>query len=297
MNQLYPKITVGMPVYNGEPFLREAIESALCQTYEDFELVISDNASTDGTREICEDYAANDPRICYHRNKANIGAARNYNTVFRLARGAYFRWFNADDLIAPHLHEECVKVLDGNPDAVLCYGKTEIIDGHGRCIGSYDDNLDLQDAQASNRFKRFYDQVGLTNVIYGLMRSDAMRKTALFGDGSLPAADTRFMAELTLQGKFIEIPQVLFYRRMHPEASSHQRDDIARQRKFWSADSKEFTLPKLRLRLSLLRSAFKADIVAREKLRIACYICRQMYWEKKAIACELAGSPLRRSWP
>jgi len=143
MSRDTPKISVGMPVYNGESYLEDAIDCVLNQTDEDFVLIISDNASSDRTEEICRGIAAKDRRVVYSRNAKNIGAASNYNHVFELASGPYFRWFNADDLCAPNLHEECLAALEHDPEAVLSYGKTTFIDQDGATTGQYEDHLDL----------------------------------------------------------------------------------------------------------------------------------------------------------
>lgn len=277
-----------MPVYNGEPYLSDAITSVLCQTMADFEFIVSDNASTDGTEDICREFARLDGRIRYTRNSENFGAAHNYNKVFELARGKYFRWANADDLFEPELHEKCSEVLDSNPTAVLSYGKTKIIDELGNVVRPYEDNLDLQQELASDRFMAFFGNVGLTNVIYGLMRADAMRKTNLFGDGSMPAADYRFMAELTLQGTFVEIPEVLFYRRMHSRASSFDRKDSDRQQQFWKAKTGDFELPELRLNWGYLKLIYKSQMRSLEKFRLTLFVAKRLYRRKSNIALELS---------
>ena len=161
MTQSNPAISVGMPVYNGEPYIEEAIKATLNQTYGNFELIISDNASTDKTEEICRDYASRDNRIRYVRNQENIGAANNYNQLFRLSTAKYFRWFNADDLCKETLHELCHQTMEENPDAAMCYGKTEIIDGSGNFLRNYDDDLNLQQESVVERFKTYF-KVGLS---------------------------------------------------------------------------------------------------------------------------------------
>ena len=171
MSRGKPKLSVGMPVYNGEPYIGIAINSILDQTFGDFELIISDNASTDHTEDICRDFASRDKRVIYSRSEENLGAAQNYNRLVDMASADYFRWSNSDDLFAPELHERCVSVLDTTPDAVLSYGRTRIIDENGNENGDYDDNLDLRDDLPSDRFKRFHDSVGLTNVIFGDRKS------------------------------------------------------------------------------------------------------------------------------
>jgi glycosyltransferase involved in cell wall biosynthesis len=285
-----PRISVGMPVYNGEPYIGIAIQSLLDQTFEDFELLISDNASTDRTEEICRDLAARDSRIVYTRNRQNIGAAPNYNRLVDMASADYFRWSNADDVFAPTLHERCIAVLDANPDAVLSYGKTKIIDADGNEGADYEDNLDLQDERPSDRFRKFHEQVGWTNAIYGLMRTEALSRTAMMGSGSFPAADTNLMGELVLYGKFIEVPECLFYRRIHAAASSEARADFDRQTSFWSAGAVKFDRPVWRKNAAYLRAVKRAPVDVDEKLRLAIYMLRRMYGAKRALLGELLGT-------
>ena len=93
-----PRVSIGLPVYNGQEFLEETLHSILNQTFNDFELIICDNASTDRTAEICRSFAKRDRRIRYYRNEINLGAAKNFNGVFFLARGEYLKWSDNDDL-------------------------------------------------------------------------------------------------------------------------------------------------------------------------------------------------------
>src|SRR5574341_1733201 len=125
-----PTVSIGLPVYNGERFLVEAINSLLAQTYTDFELIISDNASTDRTDEICMSFQASDARIRYYRQKTNIGGGNNANFTFKVAKGKYFCWAAHDDVYAPRFLEECVAVLDGAPEVVLSHTIVAEIDEH-----------------------------------------------------------------------------------------------------------------------------------------------------------------------
>src|SRR5712672_2829455 len=111
-----PRLSIGLPVYNGENFLAESIEALLGQSYEDFELIISDNASTDGTPDICRRYAKQDSRIRYIRQPRNIGSAPNHNVVIERARGELFKHASHDDLYARDLLERCVAALDERPN-------------------------------------------------------------------------------------------------------------------------------------------------------------------------------------
>ena len=213
-----PRVSIGVPVYNGERYLRETLNAALSQTFGNFEVVISDNASTDGTQEICRVYAARDSRIRYFRNSTNVGSAMNFNRVFELSSAPYFKLANADDLCGPELVARCVAVLDDHPEAVLVYARTTLIDQHGVSQGLYDDRLDIRSSRASDRFCQVMDRLGLVNVLQGVMRSSALRRTGLLGP--YVGSDSVLVAELALYGQFWELSEPLFYRRMHPEALS-----------------------------------------------------------------------------
>src|SRR5262249_36899823 len=152
MNNHKPRVSIGMPVYHGEPFLKEALDSILAQTYSDFELIISDNASTDRTQEICTAYAAKDKRIQYSRNDKNLGAAKNYNRVFELSSGEYFKWAAHDDICAPDFLVRCITVLDQDPSVVLCYPREIGIDEQGKFLGNRPYKLDTSLTKPSERF-------------------------------------------------------------------------------------------------------------------------------------------------
>ncbi|MDF3015351.1 MAG: putative glycosyl transferase [Thermomicrobiales bacterium] len=124
-------MSIGLPVFNGADYVAEAIASILRQTYQDFELLIQDNASTDRTEEICQEFARRDSRVSYVRNPENVGAISNYNLVFERARGRYFKWAAHDDVCAPTFFERCVEVLDAEPSVVLCSGQTRLINDDG----------------------------------------------------------------------------------------------------------------------------------------------------------------------
>src|SRR6478752_3957116 len=127
-----PLISIGAPVYNGERYLAETLDSLLAQTVEDFELIISDNASTDRTPQICEAYAARDRRVRYVRNAANIGAYGNCNKVIGLSAGRYFKLAMADDVCHPQLLARCLEVMANDPGVVATYAKAQFIDQDGR---------------------------------------------------------------------------------------------------------------------------------------------------------------------
>lgn len=180
-----------MPVYNGDRFLKEALDSILAQTFKDFELIISDNASTDKTQEICQAYAGQDQRIRYYRNEQNLGAGWNQSRVVELSTGDYFKWAHHDDVCAPELFAQCVEVLDRNPAVVLCYSKTIIIDEHGQHIEKYFDGLNIRSSKTHERFKQYHNLIRYGHrsnpPFHGMIRTNTLRTTPLVG--SYPSSD------------------------------------------------------------------------------------------------------------
>ena len=282
------KVSIGMPVYNGERFIRETLDSLLSQTFTDFDLIISDNASTDGTQDSCRDYSAKDSRIRYYRNSENIGASRNYRRVFELSSGAYFRWANHDDLFAPESLARCVEVLDSHPSVVLVYPKTRLIDQSGHVISDYDDGLHLQASQASERFAQAWARLGLVNVIYGLIRRSVIEKTALMGD--FIGSDIPFVTELTLYGKFFEISDFLFYRRIHPNAHSSHKDTSQLFQFYRPNKQNSFALTTCRQMCAAIRAVKRAPLRRAEKLRLARHVARMIRWNRWQIATDLLAA-------
>ena len=218
-----PRVSIGLPVYNGEKFLKEAIDSILSQTFRDFELVISDNASTDRTHEICESSAASDPRVRYVRNEVNVGAAKNYNNVFELSSGIYFKWAAHDDACAPDFLQQCVAILDREPSVVLCYPKMVDIDDQGHHLATRNISHIPRSERGAyptphQRFRRLIRTDYTCEEVFGVIRSDVLRKTKLIL--SYTDSDRTLLAELGLYGRFHEVPDVLFYHRMHKGMST-----------------------------------------------------------------------------
>lgn len=212
------KVSIGMPVYNGEKYIEKAIQSILSQTYNNIELIISDNASTDRTREICCYYRRSDKRVRYVRNDKNFGARFNYNKVFNLARGEFFKWASHDDICMPTYIEKCLNVLIEKPKVALAYPKTLIIDEFENVVQVYHDNLHLPIKKPSARFKRcLFRKSGECNAVFGLIRSSILKRTRLIGNYN--GSDYILLANIALLGEIYEIPEVLFCRRDHAETS------------------------------------------------------------------------------
>lgn len=213
-----PVVTVGLPVYNGEAYLEEALDALLAQSFTDFELVISDNASTDRTAEICHAYAERDPRIRYVRQPRNIGAAPNHNALVPLARGRYFKWASHDDLYEPELLQLCVDALEAHPDVVLAHGADALLDAAGQMVRRLPYTLDTEVPDPARRLRSLLVEPG-GNDFYGVIRTDVLRRVR--PHGSYYNADRTFMAGLVLHGPFHHVPQVVYYRRDHPDRASH----------------------------------------------------------------------------
>ena len=225
-----PVVSIGVPVFNGERYLAKTLEVLLAQSFRDFEIVISDNASTDATPKICRDAALRDPRIRYHRQPANLGAAANYNHVFALARGRYFRWNAADDFVAPDALAHCVEFLRAHPEYVLAYPQTKIIDAQDRELEDYEDGLDLRDPSVTHRIDVVLQRTKECNAVFGLIDAERLRQTQLIG--RFVGSDHILLFELALRGPFAELPGSWFYRRTHEAASSADKS-AERQREFY----------------------------------------------------------------
>jgi glycosyltransferase involved in cell wall biosynthesis len=221
-----PRLTVGLPVYNGENYVAEALDALLGQTYRDFELIISDNASTDGTADICREYARRDPRVRYVRQRRNIGAAPNHNFVVQQARGELFKWGSNDDLYARDLIQRCVTALDEHPDMLLAHSWTAIIDSAGDVVKAVEYPLASNSPRAPERFRSMLFESG-GDDIYGVIRTRDLRAAAPLG--SHHHADRTLVTELVLRGPFYQVPDWLYYRRDHP-AQAERANPTMRKR-------------------------------------------------------------------
>lgn len=209
------RVTIGMPVYNGERHIARAIRSILAQTYRDFQLLVVDNASTDRTAEIVQEFARQDPRVVYHRNPQNIGAHPNFNRAFTLSDSEYFKWAAHDDEIKPAYLETCIRILDSDPTVALAHTFVEEIDDEGRVCRVY--RPLPPEAAAPDRLARFRGRVrrrGWCTELFSVMRSANVRTTKLLA--SFAAADLSFLTELTLTGRVVVAPEPLFRNRRHP---------------------------------------------------------------------------------
>ena len=209
-----PRLSIGLPVYNGERYLAESLDALLGQSYEDFELIISDNASTDGTAGICRRYVKQDSRIRYICQPRNIGAAPNHNFVVGQARGELFKWASHDDLYVRDLLKYCVDALDEYPHVVLAHSWTALIDSSGKVTEAIEYPLATASLRAPERFRSMlYAKAG--DDMYGVIRANVLRRTALAA--SYHHADRTITTEIALHGPFYQVPDWLYFRRDHPD--------------------------------------------------------------------------------
>jgi glycosyltransferase involved in cell wall biosynthesis len=263
-----PRVSIGVPIYNSERFLRESLDSLLAQTFADFEVIIFDNASSDGTEEICRAYTAMDSRIHYHRSAENVGAARNFNRVVELARGEYFKWAADDDRCAPSFLQRCVEILDRDPTVVLCYPKTGIIDEAGKFVEDYEVALNTDSARPHERFRDLVCIDHWCTQVFGLMRTDILKLTPMIG--SYVESDRTLLAELGLLGRFHQVPETLFFRREHPNRSMRAFPDPS-ERLAWfdPAQADKISLPTWRVLFEYLASVRRVPLDLFERLK--CY--------------------------
>ena len=291
-----PVVSIGLPVYNGEKYLALAIASVLEQTFSSFELLIADNASSDRTEAICRNYAAQDPRIRYFRHPVNRGAGFNYNFLFHQARGQYFKWLAHDDLIAPTNLAACVEALNGDPTLVLAYTHHVDIDENGNPIRTISRTKGNSN-EISERLWDLMDGQYTCEEVFGLIRCSVLGKTPLIRDYA--DSDRTLLGELSLYGKFAEVPQPLFFHRIHAQSSVRQFP-VFRDRAVWFN-------PDLRGRLVL--SAWRQfshmlGAIARAPMRVrdrlACYwqAIRWFKWRWRWMFKELVGELLdfSRRW-
>jgi glycosyltransferase involved in cell wall biosynthesis len=284
-----PPISVGVPVFNGERYLRIALDALLKQTFTDFEIIICDNASTDSTQAISEEYAKRDRRVRYVRNRVNIGANANFQHVFTIARGKYFQWNSVDDYFAPQYLEKCKAVLDSDPGAVLCCAKVSVIDEHGAIIEQSKDSQELQHSSAARRFKQKFAQDARNNTLYGLIRADALRRTRVVENYT--GSDNVLMEHLALLGRFREVPEYLFFRRTHPDAFTYA-PTIERIREYYapgaSHGGERFALVASRHFIEYLRVILRTPLPFVQKAELLVFLLRFFWWKKGVMLREMA---------
>jgi glycosyltransferase involved in cell wall biosynthesis len=277
-----------MPVYNGERFLAKALDSYLSQSFTNFQILLSDNASTDHTEEIARGYAARDKRIRYHRNPKNMGAGWNYLRVYTLATGKYYKQAAHDDFCEPEFLAECINALESDPEIVVAYTKTRMVDGEGKLVEDYECPLRTD---SNDPLVRFGDLVLINHrcfPIFGVHRLSALR--SLPPMGSFPHADGVLLAQLGLMGRFYESKKRLFISTKHDGQSSYtlsSRSDKPRKfrltsrvgrlpsQEWWDPNrKKDITLPEWNIFVQYMKSVDRSSLGFSQKVRAAGILAR-----------------------
>ncbi len=270
-----PIVSIGLPVYNGENFLEQAIQSVLAQTLTDFELIIFDNASIDLTESICRRYVELDKRIVYHRNDKNLGAAANYDLCFNHSKGEFFKWAAHDDMIEPDYLEKTVKALQDHPEAIKCVTGVRMIDESGNTLDRYrQDSLRGDQVRASKRFKSVIKCQHNCVEFFCLYRRKALVGSQLHGN--FVSSDRVLIAEMALRGRTIRLDDHLFIHRTH-DMQSIKAKPIERLA-WWSPDGankRRNQCYQWIILLNFYRAIHRSAPTLRD--RFACYL-HMMNW-------------------
>jgi glycosyltransferase involved in cell wall biosynthesis len=264
------RISIGLPVFNGERYLSRAIESVLAQSFGDFELLIADNASTDATWDICRSFAEKDKRIRLVRHDENCGAFANFKFVLDQASLPYFMWMAHDDVLHPDYVARCYGFLESNPDYVLCFAKNGTIDETGDEIDFYDyDDMTYFDVDADDPVQRY--GACLNNLpppfeVYGMFRTDVIKKAKRFRlrDG----VDQILVLELSLLGKFHRIPEVLRHYRIKTTKTGVDKRLTAQLKILRPPGAPLPLIPYTKIYVGLISVGFDGHLPLRDSLKL-----------------------------
>jgi glycosyltransferase involved in cell wall biosynthesis len=214
-------VSIGMPLYNEEHFLAQALDSLLSQDFQDFELIILNNGSTDSTEEICLNYQEKDKRIRYCRNETNLGAVQSFNRTFLMSSGKYFMWAAGHDLWHRSYISRCLDVIENDPNVALCYTQVGVIDADNKLIEKVEEGIDTCGLDTFDRFRTTLwglVRIPYSDPIYGLIRSEALRRSGLLRN--LWGTDNMILLELSFSGSVAQIKECLYYRRLNRDRAA-----------------------------------------------------------------------------
>lgn len=288
-----PRITVGLPVYNGQKYLEAAIESHLAQSFGDFELVISDNGSTDATGEICGRYAQLDARVKYLKSPINRGILWNHRRVLEPVDPStpYFRWAGADDILEPGLLAAMVEVLDTRPEIEAVMPATKNIDEEGTVIRTMERSLNLESPDVFERAR----QILLANyqhvIAYGLLRAPSLRRMRT-GPHYI-GWDPVFIWELALRGQVFQLVEPALLRRFH--RGSISRVKTVKEMRKWvePGTSAGMNFPHWAWAYERTRSLLATPMNLGEKLRITMFLMRTTLWQRQQLARDITQATRR----
>ena len=283
-----PAICIGLPVYNGARFLPDTLNSLLGQSFSDFELIISDNASTDETERICRDFAMLDARIRYIRQPLNIGAMRNANFVANQAQSKYFKWSSASDYCAPDMLTRCFAAMEADPDIILCYGRTCLVDEETGRLEAYADDIDVMEDHPHDRLLTLLRSLRLNNAYCGLIRVNALHQTRL--NRLYAGGDIVLMAELALMGRFLLLPEFFLFRRMGRESFSGRLNPTNLANFLDPQKSHKICLQLLSWHLGFFGVALRSPISLPQKMKVFMTLLRHAVWDREKLWAELRSA-------
>ncbi|MGI8822535.1 MAG: glycosyltransferase family 2 protein [Acidimicrobiia bacterium] len=258
-----PRLTIGMPVRNGANFIRPALDSLLAQTYRDFVILVSDNASTDDTVAIVEEYMARHPMIGLQWHPTNLGAHRNYNSVVTNSTGELFKWMAHDDMIAPTFLAECIARLDADPGASLAFANSAQVDENGGIIADLSTNQTYEDRSPYRRLRTYVSDRTKNPQVFGVMRRTVLEATPLLGN--YPKSDTVLMYEMAMRGRFALVEEPLLLNRDHP---ARQGRLALRERTRWYHPERDMPLlPRWNQLGGFLAAVVRVPMPAGDKVR------------------------------
>jgi glycosyltransferase involved in cell wall biosynthesis len=280
-----PKVTVGVPVWNGAALLPRCLDALIGQTMPDIDIVISDNASTDATPEICRAFAARDPRIRVIRQPENIGAGGNFLALLRQARAPYFMWAAHDDRYMTTFIERALSALENNPTAVLAVSRVHFVDadGHDHPRLADDPNLHTVGLDPVERLRQLFTRHGWYGI-YGIARPEHF---ALCGvDKAVFGQDVIALMHLLLLGDIVRVDEPLFeYRVERPKTAADYRKQVG--------ESMRIELPYTNLFIALVRTVFESTWPASDKeellTRAVLTVARENKGWRRMIGKELFG--------
>ncbi len=293
-----PKVSIGIPVYNGANYVGSALEAILGQTFQDLEVVICDNCSTDETAEICKSFAEKDSRVRYVLNDENIGASPNFNKVFHETTGEYFAWHAHDDYYEPTWLERCVEALDRDREVMLAYSliqmldmegnplihdpqKNEYMDRHGNKFMGDDAMHIAEEATPDARFKSVIHKVCWCLQVFGLYRRSFLETSAL--QRSYYGGDKVLLADTALAGKFFQVEEKLFNKRVHPKMSFFQ--STAEKAEWIDTKKPVKGMPQVKMVQDYIRGIQAANMTPMQRAMSIFAIAqmpfvRKNFWEK-----------------
>lgn len=282
------RVTIGLPVKNGADYVGGALKSLLDQTFTDFRLLISDNASTDETEDACRAIAGSDSRVEYYRHNHDLGAAANYNYVFERSDSPLFTWAAHDDLRDPRYLEMCVSALDAREDAVVAFTGTLDIGPDGEPMDVWAPMKGYESPDPAVRLSDALSQAE-TFPIFGVMRREAIERSRLH----LPYAgsDRAMLAYLAAQGPFIQIDEPLFLHRQHSKRSVYSARNRRERMEWWDPGSVDrLVVPNLMLTRDYWRAIMQASLTSRERRDCLTVLVRDVMRRRRSIVIDSAGA-------